>query len=124
MRNPILRLWSHLHRYTPLTDGDNPVEETNNATERVIGWSIKEQYRTMLAAWLREGPAGRDMSPLFVSQIPGKKPGTSGSSPLLPALTTVTRKLGPSSTLPPGRQALPGTVFRAAGGRERQHERE
>ena len=57
------------------------MEETNNATERVIGWNIKERYRTMrgykredsitnvamLTAWLREEPAGRDLSELFVS---------------------------------------------------------
>lgn len=85
MRNHILRLWSHWHRYTcyriPLADGAIPVEETNNATERVIGWDIKERYRTMrgykreesivnvamLTAWLREEPAGKDLSELFVS---------------------------------------------------------
>ena len=85
MRNHVLRLWNHWHRYTcyrtPLTDLAIPVQETNNATERVIGWSIKERYRTMrgykredsianvamLTAWLREEPAGRDLSELFVS---------------------------------------------------------
>lgn len=85
MRNHVLRLWNHWHRHTcyrtPLTDGAIPVEETNNATERVIGWGIKERYRTMrgykredsirnvamLTAWLREEPAGRDLSELFVS---------------------------------------------------------
>jgi hypothetical protein len=57
------------------------VNETNNATEQVIGWSIKERYRTMrgykreesiinvgqLTAWLREEPTGRDMGTLFAS---------------------------------------------------------
>ena len=85
MRNHVLRLWSHWPRYTcyriPLADGAIPVEETNNATERVIGWDIKERYRTMrgykreesivnvamLTAWLREEPARKDLSELFVS---------------------------------------------------------
>jgi hypothetical protein len=81
MRNHVMRLWNQWHRHTPLADGAIPVEETNNATERVIGWSIKERYRTMrgckredsianvamLTAWLREEPAGRDLSELFVS---------------------------------------------------------
>lgn len=85
MRNHVLRLWNHWHRHTcyrtSLTDLAIPVEETNNATERVIGWNIKERYRTMrgykredsitnvamLTAWLREEPAGRDLSELFVS---------------------------------------------------------
>jgi transposase-like protein len=85
MRNHVLRLWNHWRRYTcyrnGLADDRLTVEETNNGTERVIGWTIKERYRTMrgykskdsvrnvsmLTAWLREEPNGRDMSPLFAS---------------------------------------------------------
>ena len=85
MRNHILRLWNHWQRYTcyRATSAREmlEVDETNNATERVIGWSIKERYRTMrgykreasiinvaqLTAWLREKPGGRDISPLFAS---------------------------------------------------------
>ena len=57
------------------------VPETSNTKEQVIGWTIKERYRTMrgykrgesilhvgmLTAWLREAPGGRDMSALFAS---------------------------------------------------------
>ena len=57
------------------------VNETNNTTERVIGWGIKERYRTMrgykqdesvknvahLTTWLREELGGQDMTPLFAS---------------------------------------------------------
>lgn len=85
MRNHILRLWEHWQRYTcyrtALGQETLTVNETNNTTEQVIGWSIKERYRTMrgykreesiinvgqLTAWLREEPGGRDMSPLFAS---------------------------------------------------------
>lgn len=55
------------------------VAETNNGTERVIGWDVKERYRTMrgykrdksilnvsmLTAWLHEQPKENDMSLLF-----------------------------------------------------------
>jgi len=82
MRNHILRLWNHWQRYTCYrTAPDLPIEETNNATERTIGWGIKERSRTMrgykrhdsirnvvsLTAWLQEGPPEREMSPLFAS---------------------------------------------------------
>jgi transposase-like protein len=82
MRNHILRLWNHWERYTCYrTAPDLPIDETNNATERTIGWSIKERSRTMrgykrhdsilnvvsLTAWLQEGPPERDMTPLFAS---------------------------------------------------------
>ena len=57
------------------------INPTNNASERAIGWSVKERYRTMrgykrkrsilnvtaLTAWLLDQPAGYDMSPLFAS---------------------------------------------------------
>ena len=82
MRNHILRLWNHWQRYTCYrTAPELPIEETNNAVERTIGWSIKERSRTMrgyksrdsilnvasLTAWLHEAPNGREMSPLFAS---------------------------------------------------------
>ena len=85
MRNHVLRLWNHWRRYTcyrtPRTEDRIKVPETNNATERVIGWNIKERYRTMrgykrpdsirnvtmLTAWLNEEPHGRDMSALFAA---------------------------------------------------------
>jgi transposase-like protein len=85
MRNHVLRLWNHWRRYTcyrtPRAEDRIKVPETNNTTERVIGWSIKERYRTMrgykrpdsirnvamLTAWLREEPNGRDMSTLFAA---------------------------------------------------------
>ena len=85
MRNHVLRLWNHWQRYTcyrtALAQNTFTLEETNNSTERVIGWTIKERYRTMrgykredsvlnvtmLTAWLREEPNGRDMNPLFAS---------------------------------------------------------
>ena len=83
MRNHVLRLWNNWHRYTCfyIDEHELAIPETNNATERVIGWTIKERYRTMrgykreesilnvgmLTAWLREEPNGRDMSLLFAS---------------------------------------------------------
>lgn len=85
MRNHVLRLWNHWRRYTcyrtAKAEEKIAVPETNNATERVIGWNIKERYRTMrgykrddsirnvamLTAWLREDTNGRDMSQLFAS---------------------------------------------------------
>jgi transposase-like protein len=85
MRNHVLRLWNHWRRYTcyrtPRAEDRIKVPETNNTTERVIGWNIKERYRTMrgykrpdsirnvamLTAWLREEPDGRDMSTLFAA---------------------------------------------------------
>ena len=55
------------------------VAETNNGTERVIGWDVKERYRTMrgykrdksilnvsmLTAWLHEQLKDNDMRLLF-----------------------------------------------------------
>ena len=82
MRNRILRLWNHWQRYTCYrTAPDLPIEETNNAIERTIGWSIKERSRTMrgyksrqsilnvasLTAWLHEASNGREMNLLFAS---------------------------------------------------------
>jgi hypothetical protein len=85
IRNHVLCLWNHWHRYTCyrtlLGQEIRTLNQTNNTTERVIGWSIKERYRTMhgykpkasitnvasLTAWLREKPVGRDMSPRFAS---------------------------------------------------------
>lgn len=82
MRNHILRLWNHWQRYTCYRAApDLPIEETNNAVERTIGWSIKERSRTMrgykrhdsilnvvsLTTWLQEGSSERDMAPLFAS---------------------------------------------------------
>jgi transposase-like protein len=85
MRNHVLRLWNHWQRYTCYRSLDAEkqleVNETNNTTERVIGWGIKERYRTMrgykrqasiknvahLTTWLQEDPRGRDMAPLFTS---------------------------------------------------------
>jgi len=85
MRNHVLRLWNHWQRYTcyrsALAQDAFAIEETNNSTEQVIGWTIKERYRTMrgykckdsvlnvtmLTAWLREDPNRRDMNPLFAS---------------------------------------------------------
>jgi hypothetical protein len=85
MRNHILHLWSNWRRLTCYrtlkhTEGLE-VDETNNCSERAIGWGVKERYRTMraykrersiisvagLTAWLRDQPAGYDMSPLFTS---------------------------------------------------------
>jgi transposase-like protein len=82
MRNHVLRLWNHWQRYTCYRSAPElPIEETNNAAERTIGWSIKERSRTMrgykrhdsirnvvsLTTWLQEGPSERDMTPLFAS---------------------------------------------------------
>jgi transposase-like protein len=83
MRNHVLRLWNHWPRYVcyqKRAQAPFKIEETNNVTERTIGWNLKERYRTMrgykrsdsiknvgmLTAWLREEPAARDMSALFV----------------------------------------------------------
>jgi transposase-like protein len=82
MRNHVLRLWNHWLRYTCYrTAPELAIDETNNAVERTIGWSIKERSRTMrgykrhdsilnvasLTTWLQEGPPEREMSPLFAS---------------------------------------------------------
>jgi transposase-like protein len=85
MRNHILHLWDNWRRLTCYrtlkhTEGLE-VDETNNCSERAIGWNVKERYRTMrgykrkrsilnvtgLTAWLRDQPPGYDMSPLFTS---------------------------------------------------------
>ena len=51
MRNHILRLWNHWMRHvcyrSAAAEQQLKVNETNNTTERVIGWGIKERYRTM-----------------------------------------------------------------------------
>ncbi len=85
MRNHLLHLWDHWNRlicYRTLEHSKNLLlDATNNSTERAIGWSVKDRYRTMrgykrdtsilnvasLTAWLLERPAGYDMSPLFAS---------------------------------------------------------
>jgi hypothetical protein len=89
------------------------VEETNNATERVIGWSIKERYRASLPAWLSERPGGRDMSRLFVSQKPGKKPGTSASPPLLPHINNRHEKTRPQQRFTAGAPGAPGRCLQS-----------
>jgi len=83
MRNQVLHLWDHWHRLTCYRTLRHRkgwrVDETNNTTERAIGWSVKERFRTMrgykrldsilnvtaLSGWLTARPAGYDMSPLF-----------------------------------------------------------
>ena len=85
MRNHVLHLWDHWRRYTCyrafLHHETVKVEATNNHTERVIGWEVKERYRTMrgykrkdsilnvtmLTGWLHAQSIGGDMSPLFAS---------------------------------------------------------
>ena len=85
MRNHVLRLWNHWQRYTcyrsSAAEQELELNETNNTTERVIGWGIKERYRTMrgykrhesvknvthLTTWLQEGTGSRDMTQLFTS---------------------------------------------------------
>ena len=85
MRNHILHLWDNWRRLTCYRtvrySEDLKVDETNNCSERAIGWNVKERYRTMrgykrkrsilnvtgLTAWLRDQPTGYDMSPLFAS---------------------------------------------------------
>jgi len=85
MRNRVLHLWNNWQRltcYLTLRHSQNlEINPTNNASERAIGWSVKERYRTMrgykrkrsilnvtgLTAWLLDQPAGYDMSPLFAS---------------------------------------------------------
>ncbi len=80
MRNRVLHLWNNWKRLTYyrefLHHQELKVDETNNSTERVIGWQVKERYRTMrgykrpesilnvtsLIAWLQEQPPGNDMS--------------------------------------------------------------
>jgi len=85
MRNRVLHLWDHWHRLTGYLALKHhhglELDGTNNSTERAIGWSVKERYRTMrgykritsilnvtaLTAWLRDQSPGYDMSPLFAS---------------------------------------------------------
>jgi len=85
MRNHILHLWENWKRLTcyctlKYTEGLE-VDATNNCSERVIGWAVKERYRTMrgykrkrsilnvtgLTAWLLDQPPGYQVSPLFAS---------------------------------------------------------
>jgi transposase-like protein len=83
MRNHVLRLWNHWQRHvcyqSAVAEKELAVSQTNNATERVIGWGIKERYRTMrcykrpesiknvthLTTWLQESTEKRDMATLF-----------------------------------------------------------
>lgn len=85
MRNHVLRLWNHWARHTCdrefLRRDDISIDQTNNKTEQIIGWNIKERYRTMrgykrklsilnlamLTSWLRENPDLQDMKLLFAS---------------------------------------------------------
>ncbi len=85
MRNHVLHLWDHWNRlicFRTLRHSKGLVlDATNNSTERAIGWSVKDRYRTMrgykqdtsilnvtsLTAWLLEQPVAYDMSPLFAS---------------------------------------------------------
>ena len=46
MRMLITRLWNRWQRLT-LDQRRDDLDGTNNASERVIGWWIKERYRTM-----------------------------------------------------------------------------
>jgi hypothetical protein len=46
MKRLIGRLWARWDRIT-LADADEQLDGTNNACERLIGWWIKERYRTM-----------------------------------------------------------------------------
>lgn len=83
MRNHVLRLWNHWVRHTCyrkfLRRNDISIDHTNNKTEQIIGWNIKERYRTMrgykrkasilnvamLTSWLRENPNLQEMNLLF-----------------------------------------------------------
>lgn len=84
-RNHILHLWNNWQRLTCyLTvqhSEEGAINATNNGSERAIGWTVKERYRTMrgykrrdsilnvtaLTGWLQEQPVGYDMSPLFAA---------------------------------------------------------
>ena len=46
MKRLILRLWTRWERIT-LDEHFEQLDGTNNACERLIGWWIKERYRTM-----------------------------------------------------------------------------
>jgi len=81
-RNRFLDLWNNWSRltcYLRLKEEEGKeIVATNNATERGIGWAIKERYRTMrgykrkesilnvttLTGWLLDQPAGYDLTPL------------------------------------------------------------
>ena len=83
MRNHVLRLWNHWSRHTCYREflhrKDISIDHTNNKTEQIIGWNIKERYRTMrcykrkasilniamLTSWLRENSQFQDMNLLF-----------------------------------------------------------
>jgi transposase-like protein len=85
MRNHVLRLWNHWSRHTCYREflhcDDVSIDQTNNKTEQIIGWNIKERYRTMrgdkrkqsilnvamLTSWLRENPDLQDMRLLFTA---------------------------------------------------------
>jgi transposase-like protein len=85
LRNHVLHLWDHWRRYTCYQTFQHHdtvrVEATNNHTERVIGWEVKERYQTMrgykrkdsilnvtmLTGWLHQKPFEGDMSHLFAS---------------------------------------------------------
>jgi hypothetical protein len=51
MRNHVLHLWNNWQRLTCyLTvqhSGEEAINATNNGSERAIGWTVKERYRTM-----------------------------------------------------------------------------
>ena len=85
MRLHLLHLWNNWHHltcYLTLRYSEGlEINPTNNATERAIGWTVKDRYRTMrgykrqrsilnvsmLTGWLLEQPLGYDMSPLFAA---------------------------------------------------------
>lgn len=78
MRMLITRLWERWRRLT-LDQRRNDLDGTNNSAERMIGWWIKERYRTMrgykrtasvrnvatLTAHLAAGPDSGDMTALY-----------------------------------------------------------
>ncbi len=84
-RNRFLDLWNHWSRLTCLRglkgEEGKGISPTNNATERSIGWGIKERYRTMrgykrkesilnvttLTGWLLEQPEGYDLALLVAA---------------------------------------------------------
>lgn len=81
----VLHLWNHWSRLTLYQRWQGPQGEgldgTNNATERVIGWDVKERYRTMrgykrpesvlnvsgLLSWLRSHPDANDLTALIAA---------------------------------------------------------
>lgn len=85
LRRVTLDLWDHWARYTLYRtwrgEGGERLPSTNSATERMIGWSIKERYRTMrgykskesilnvsaLIGWLCRCPSDYDLAQLSIA---------------------------------------------------------